>query len=60
VGNRREATYTSLDPGEYVLRVEASNNDGVWNANGASVRITITPPFWQTWWFRLLLWPAPW
>ncbi len=55
VGNRREATYTSLDPGEYVFSVKASNNDGVWNATGASVRITITPPFWQTWWFRLLL-----
>jgi ligand-binding sensor domain-containing protein/signal transduction histidine kinase/DNA-binding response OmpR family regulator len=55
VGNRREATYTSLDPGEYVFSVKASNHDGVWNEEGVSVRIVITPPFWKTWWFRLLL-----
>ena len=55
VGNRREATYTSLDPGQYTFTVKASNNDGVWNEKGASIRLVITPPFWQTWWFRLLL-----
>jgi hypothetical protein len=54
VGKQRKATYTNLDPGEYVFRVKASNNDGVWNETGTSVVITITPPFWQTWWFRLV------
>jgi light-regulated signal transduction histidine kinase (bacteriophytochrome) len=48
------ATYTNLDPGEYTFRVKASNNDGVWNEKGASIKIIITPPFWQTWWFKLL------
>jgi signal transduction histidine kinase/ligand-binding sensor domain-containing protein len=49
-GNRRFVTYTHLDPGEYVFRVKGSNNDGVWNEEGASIRITITPPWWRTWW----------
>ena len=49
---RRFATYTNLDPGNYVFRVVASNNDGVWNEQGDSIRITITPPWWETTWFR--------
>jgi ligand-binding sensor domain-containing protein len=50
----RTATYTNLAPGRYVFRVRAANNDGVWNESGAALRIVITPPFWQTWWFRAL------
>lgn len=53
-GVERKATYTNLSPGTYVFRVVASNNDGVWNQQGASVRIVITPPYWSTWWFRSL------
>ncbi|HTR80867.1 MAG TPA: two-component regulator propeller domain-containing protein [Bacteroidota bacterium] len=54
-GARHEATYTNLDPGEYIFRVKASNNDGVWNETGASIKIFVAPPYWQTWWFRALL-----
>jgi len=54
VGSQRNATYTNLYPGEYTFRVKASNNDGVWNEDGASITLTITPPFWQTTWFYLL------
>lgn len=54
-GTRRYINYTHLDPGEYVLRVKGSNNDGVWNDVGCSVRITIEPPFWQRWWFGTLV-----
>jgi len=50
--NRRFATYTNLPPGEYIFRVKGSNNDGVWNEEGTSLKITVNPPFWQTWWFR--------
>ncbi len=53
-GARNYATYTRLDPGGYIFRVKGSNNDGVWNEKGASVKISITPPFWRSWWFRLL------
>ena len=55
VGPQRTASYTNLAPGSYTFRVKASNNDGVWNEQGASIRLKITPPFWKTWWFRLLV-----
>ena len=54
-GNRRYASYTSLPPGSYVFRVKGSNGDGVWNETGASLAITVKPPFWDTWPFRGLL-----
>ncbi|HEY4050236.1 MAG TPA: two-component regulator propeller domain-containing protein, partial [Acidobacteriaceae bacterium] len=50
--SRRFVTYTTLAPREYVFRVQGSNNRGIWNENGASVRIRILPPWWSTWWFR--------
>ncbi|MBX7222676.1 MAG: protein kinase [Blastocatellia bacterium] len=49
-GTRRYASYTNLDPGEYVFRVKGSNNDGVWNEEGIQVRIRVLPPLWRTWW----------
>lgn len=55
VGNKRTATYTNLDPGEYTFRVKASNNDDQWNSKGTSVTIYIKPPFWLTWWFKLIV-----
>lgn len=55
IGTKRNATYTNLDPGIYTFRVKASNNDGVWNEEGASIKVTITPPFWKTLWFKLLV-----
>jgi signal transduction histidine kinase/ligand-binding sensor domain-containing protein len=51
VGNRRFGRYTNLPGGTYTLRLKGSNNDAVWNEQGTSLRITIVPPFWQTWWF---------
>ncbi|MDA3929697.1 MAG: triple tyrosine motif-containing protein, partial [Prolixibacteraceae bacterium] len=44
----RVATYTNLDPGEYVFRIMASNGNGVWNGPETSLKITITPPFYAT------------
>ena len=51
---RRVATFTHLDPGEYIFHVKASNNDGVWNEEGAKLKVIILPPFWKTAWFRFL------
>lgn len=48
VGNSTSVSYTNLDPGEYVFRVKASNNDGVWNNEGTSIEISVHPPFWRT------------
>ena len=51
---QRLATYTNLNPGQYVFRVQGSNSDGVWNEAGVSLPILITPPWWMTAWFRAL------
>jgi signal transduction histidine kinase/ligand-binding sensor domain-containing protein/DNA-binding response OmpR family regulator len=52
-GTNRTATYTNIPPGEYVFQVKGSNNDGVWNEEGISVMLIITPPWWSTWWAYL-------
>lgn len=54
-GNRNFATYTNIDPGRYTFRVKGSNNAGLWNEEGAAINIVITPPFWETWWFRAIV-----
>lgn len=57
-GARHEASYTNLPHGTYTFLVQGCNNDGIWNEHGASIVLVITPPFWQTWWFRLVLWSS--
>jgi signal transduction histidine kinase/CheY-like chemotaxis protein/ligand-binding sensor domain-containing protein len=52
-GTDRKVSYTNLNPGKYYFKVKASNNDGLWNEEGVTIKITITPPIWQTWWFRI-------
>lgn len=54
VGTQRKATYTNLNPGRYTFKVIASNNDGVWNTQGRSILIIITPPWYLTWWAYLI------
>lgn len=55
IGHDREASYTNVPPGEYTFMVKAANNDGIWNEQVTSVQVIITPPFWKTTWFRLLI-----
>jgi ligand-binding sensor domain-containing protein/signal transduction histidine kinase len=47
----RTATYTNLPPGRYAFRVRASNNDGLWNAEGDTFALVLRPHYYQTWWF---------
>ena len=54
VGDQRTASFTNLEPGEYTFRVKAANSDGIWNEEGASIRVVVEPPIWATWWFRSL------
>jgi len=54
-GPRRTAYYTNIPPGTYTFRVQASNNDGVWNLEGASLQLRLAPHFYQTIWFYILL-----
>ena len=55
IGNKRDVTYTNLDPGKYTFRIKGSNNDNIWNEEGITVKIKIIPPFWQTLLFKILL-----
>jgi signal transduction histidine kinase len=54
-GTRRTAYYTNIPPGRYTFRVQAANNDGVWNTSGAALSFELRPHFYQTLWFYLLL-----
>jgi len=51
-GTRRQAFYADLRPRNYRFRVIACNNDGVWNEEGATLAFSLTPAWYQTWWFR--------
>jgi len=53
-GSERKATYTNLDPGDYTFRVKAANENGIWSDKETTIKITIVPPYWMTWWFRSL------
>lgn len=52
--NRRIATYTTLPAGDYVFRVKAAGHNGTWNENGATLNLTILPPWWETVWAYVL------
>jgi hypothetical protein len=54
LNNRHFITFTNLNPGEYTLRVIGSNKDKIWNKDGASIKIVISPLFYQTTWFKIL------
>jgi ligand-binding sensor domain-containing protein/signal transduction histidine kinase len=54
-GARRTAYYTNIPAGHYTFRVQAANNDGLWNSNGASLPFELRPHFYQTLWFYALL-----
>jgi len=51
-GTRRQAFYSDLRPGNYRFRVIASNNDSVWNEEGATLAFSVATAWYQTWWFR--------
>ncbi|MCY7345001.1 MAG: histidine kinase, partial [Pyrinomonadaceae bacterium] len=53
-GTRRTAYFSHLPDGEYTFRVAAANYDGIWNNEGATIRIVIVPPFYRKWWFYAL------
>lgn len=55
LGSQRRITFANLPPGNYTLHIKGSNSSGAWNEEGVTLSIIITPPFWQTWWFRGLL-----
>ncbi|MFY0673604.1 MAG: histidine kinase [Bacteroidia bacterium] len=54
-GKNRTASFTNLDPGDYTFKVQAANNDGVWNTTGAQVEVNVLSPFYMKWWFQPML-----
>ena len=50
VGAQRHATYTNLSAGNYTFHVKAANQSGVWNTEGRSLNIHVSPPPWKSWW----------
>jgi signal transduction histidine kinase/ligand-binding sensor domain-containing protein len=54
-GTDRTARYARLPFGDFRFRVIAANRDGVWNEEGASIAVTVVPPFWRTAWFTWLM-----
>ncbi len=54
-GTSNIARYNSLRPGNYVLKIKGTNNDGIWSDEINAIQIIITPPFWQRWWFVLII-----
>lgn len=54
-GRDRVAVYTNIPPGDYIFKVKASNNDGVWNETGVSLSFQLKPQFHQTFYFYFLL-----
>ncbi|MFN7929948.1 MAG: two-component regulator propeller domain-containing protein [Blastocatellia bacterium] len=53
-GTRRTAYFSNLPPGAYTFRVIADNGEGVWNTEARTLRLTVLPPFYRTWWFLTL------
>jgi signal transduction histidine kinase/ligand-binding sensor domain-containing protein len=52
--DQRFVNYSALAPGKYSFRVQASTGQGAWNAPGAIMYIEVLPPWWESWWFRIL------
>lgn len=55
IESKNNITYTNLDPGQYTLKLKGLNNEGEWSDKIRYLNITITPPYWRTWWFKGLL-----
>jgi len=54
-GKNRNTFYNKIPPGNYTFKVIASNNEGIWNEQGASFELTIVPPYYMTLWFKFFI-----
>jgi signal transduction histidine kinase/ligand-binding sensor domain-containing protein len=54
IGTSHSATYTNLEPGKYTLKIRCLNSQGKWSDKTTALNLIILPPFWMTWWFRIL------
>jgi len=54
IGSKNSATYTNLNPGNYIFKVKSQNRIGQWSAETLTLYLYISPPIWLKWWFKLL------
>ncbi|HEX3384975.1 MAG TPA: two-component regulator propeller domain-containing protein [Mucilaginibacter sp.] len=54
VGSKNEAVYTNIPPGDYTFKVKSQNGEGKWSPRVLTLKVTVVPPFWLTWWFEIL------
>ncbi|ULQ52761.1 sensor histidine kinase [Flavihumibacter fluvii] len=52
IGSEHRASFFNIPPGSYIFKVKAISGDG--GSAAKSIRIIISPPWWETWWFRIL------
>jgi len=52
--NKNSATYTNLNYGDYIFKVKSQNRSGEWSSEILTLNLVIVPPFWLTWWFKIL------
>lgn len=50
--------FANLAPGNYTFKLKVSNNEGLWNYDPLELEVVIVPPYWQTWWFKALIFLA--
>ena len=55
LGTSTSKDYTTLPPGDYIFKVQAASGEGVWSPGITYVRLSISPPWWLTWWFRAFI-----
>jgi PAS domain S-box-containing protein len=55
LGNKHDMAFPKLEPGKYTLNVIGSNSEDVWNETGTSVKIIVSPPYWDTVWFKIVV-----
>ena len=53
-GTRRYVSYTNIEPGNYKFLIKGTNKDGIWSRHTSNLNIRIKPPYWKTWWFKIL------
>ncbi|MDP4200708.1 MAG: two-component regulator propeller domain-containing protein [Bacteroidota bacterium] len=54
-GSRNSGSYNNLPPGHYLLRINSANAQGFWDARGIGINVFIATPYWESWWFELLV-----
>lgn len=52
--SKNEASYTKVPPGDYTFLLKAYNDRGLWKTQTTQINISILPPWWLSWWARLL------